>query len=180
MGRDKASLPYLGRRLVDHVYGAAARASARAIVSGGAAGLPCAVDETPGRGPVEGAASAARALEREGALAEGGLLLVLPVDLPSVDAAMLSSLVRAARADDGRADAYRFRGHELPLVLRWSSRARDALDATAATENGGARSFRALARRLRTREVPLPPDGDRRLVNANTPETWRRLTGDTP
>ena len=157
MGRDKAGLVLDGRTLLDraidvlHVAGAE-----RVIVAGG--DRATVVDGVAGQGPVGGIASV---------LATGieGAVLVMPVDMPALDAASLRQLVDAL-AD---APAACFAGHRLPWAARADARLREAVAAALASRPGGP-SMRELHRAVAGIELESADAGT--LRNVNTPADW--------
>ena len=152
MGMDKAELRLQGVSLLQH-----ARELLRSI---GAAkihvvgrpdepdGLP---DDEPLGGPARAIVSAARRLE-------GGVILVIPVDMPLLNAGDLHCLAEHHAAA--------WRDHPLPCALPVEA-------AAAAPED--ARSMRALLDACGA--IWLDPGADRpeRLANINTPEDAARL-----
>ena len=165
MGTDKASLPYGGMTLLRHMLELAVRAGAAPVlVAGGAGGdIP---DPVAGAGPVAGLQALLRAEETP------RRWVVMPVDMPLLHEGMLLRLAAAC----SRA-AY-FEGHPLPFGV--------AIDSTThlVLEHAGRRL--AAGENMSVRDVlgaleaeALFPDHDerRRLVNANTPEEWERITG---
>jgi molybdopterin-guanine dinucleotide biosynthesis protein A len=107
MGRDKALLDWRGRPLIEHMLDLLRIAGAGHVVtSGDRPGWPGVPDRWPGRGPVAGIASA---LPR----CPDGPLVVVPIDLPLLDPARVSSLLSAL----SRAPAVHFAEHPLPCAV---------------------------------------------------------------
>jgi molybdopterin-guanine dinucleotide biosynthesis protein A len=165
MGRDKALLDWHGQPLIEHMLGLLRAAGLTDIrISGerrGYAGIP---DQRPDAGPVVGLLSVADTLD-------DGPALVLPVDMPRLDAALLRRLIVAPEAA-----CVRFAEHALPMRLRLDSATRQALRETAASD-GRQRSLRALQARIDLRSLPTAAEDASRLGNLNTPEDWQQAGG---
>lgn len=165
MGRDKALLDWHGQPLIEHMVGLLRAAGVNDIrISGerrGYAGIP---DQRPEAGPVVGLLSVADTLD-------DGPALVLPVDMPRLDAALLRRLIDAPEAA-----CVRFAGQALPMRLRLDSATRRALRETAASD-GRQRSLRALQERIALHSLPIGPDEASRLGNLNTPHDWQQALG---
>lgn len=175
MGQPKALLDWHGRPLWQHLRDVLLAAGcARVLVSGnfpaGIAGaiadvIPAAIpDSTPGLGPLGGIATLAAPLKT------GTTLLVVPVDLPLLDAATLRTLL-TAKPD---AAALHYATHALPARFRLDDAFRAALAACLADENPRRRSVQALAAALGAGELPLDAGAAQALTNTNTPEEWQR------
>ena len=168
MGRDKASLEWNGVSLLEHMSAVLRDAGAtRVWRSGPFEGVDALPDRVPERGPVGGLASLAQT-------ADDGVYLVVPVDMPRLDPALLHSLLRALAEAPLPVRAARFVEHVLPLALRLdaSSRAQivERMDAPAS-----ARSLRALHAGLSGIDVQLPATARAHLASANTPQEWQSL-----
>jgi len=158
MGRDKAELAWDGRRAVDRLADLARELGAAAIVTAGPRdyGLPVAVEDPPGGGPVAGIVAGAAALKAAGC--DRGL--VLAVDAPTVTAADLAPLLAAP----GPGAAYD--GLNLPLAF---SLARLPAEAGHGWAMGRLIDAAGLAR------LACPADAAGRLRGANTPQEHEAL-----
>jgi molybdopterin-guanine dinucleotide biosynthesis protein A len=165
MGRDKAQLDWHGRPLIEHMIGLLRAAGIGQIhISGDRpeyAGIP---DQRPDGGPVLGLLSVADTLA-------DGTVLVLPVDMPGLDAALLQRLIDAPEAA-----CVRFAERALPMRLRLDRATRQALRDTAARD-GRERSLRALQDRIELHSLPVGADDAPRLGNLNTPGDWQEARG---
>jgi molybdopterin-guanine dinucleotide biosynthesis protein A len=167
MGEDKAVLDWAGQRAVERVAAVARAAGAEALFTVGARdlGLPRAVEETPGGGPVAGIVAGCQALARAGLRR----VLVLAVDAPTLHAEDLGPLLNAPAPGAAYAHLH------LPLVM--------AIDALPPEAGPGWSMARLLTEArlplLEARAEALP-----RLRGANTPEEraalLRDLTGRPP
>jgi molybdenum cofactor guanylyltransferase len=162
MGTDKASLPYRGQTLLDHMRGLARQVGAVTILVGGSSRADL-KDHIAGAGPVASLCAlvdAAKGPER---------WLVLPVDMPLLGPDLLRRLVAGAAA------VY-FAGHPLPLALTMDSRARSVLErAKNRLLDGQSVAVHEVLAQLEADALP-PSAGERKqLVNANTPEEWEEL-----
>ena len=157
MGRDKAALVVDGRTLLDRAIDALhAAGAARVIVAGG--GRATVVDRVAGQGPVGGIASV---------LATGveGAVLVMPVDMPGLEAGALRQLVDAL-AD---APAACFAGHPLPWAFHAGAPLREAIACALESRPTGP-SMRELHRAVGG--IELAPADAGMLRNVNTPSEW--------
>lgn len=162
MGRDKALLPWGAATLLDHMLAILRDAGAtRCLVSGARDGYDAIADRYPDLGPVGGIASAAAALGP-------GRLLVVPVDMPLLDASMLKPLATSEGAC-AHWDASR-----LPMALTLSPSSRAVIEYVAALP-GRSRSLHAIQAALDTRVLVTVQAHRARLSNANTPEEWSTL-----
>ncbi|WP_344036124.1 molybdenum cofactor guanylyltransferase [Mycolicibacterium alvei] len=164
MGRDKATLPFDGSTMVEHVVAAVSTRCAPVFVIA-APGQPLPElraevlrDEVRGVGPLVATGRGLRAV------AEAGLerAFVCAVDMPYLNSELIGVL--AAAADRVPAD----------IVLPWDGRAhylagiyRSALtEQIAVLVRAGRRSMRALAESVDTQRIVMPPQ--RALTNVNT------------
>jgi molybdopterin-guanine dinucleotide biosynthesis protein A len=159
MGEDKALMEIDGVSMLERTARVLRSLGAGMVAVSGSrpGGIP---DRWPEAGPVGGMASAADVLP-------DAELLVVPVDMPRLDHAVLGPLMaqRSQRAT-------RWAGHPLPMRLTLDAATREAL-ARLMTQSGRDRSVSALQARIGTTTLPL--DGLDRLLlaNCNTPDEWR-------
>jgi molybdenum cofactor guanylyltransferase len=163
MGRDKALLEFEGRPLIEHMRGLlAALPLGRVLVSGRRPGFQGIEDLAPGRGPLAGIASVAIGLP-------DCQLLVLPLDMPRLQAGLLQRLLDAPPAA-----CVRFAGLPLPMRLRVDAALRAWLrgwleDAQAP------RALHRLQAQLSTIELEPALAERPQLQNCNTPEQWKEV-----
>jgi molybdopterin-guanine dinucleotide biosynthesis protein A len=160
MGRDKAMLEWRGISLLDRARGLLRSAGAGTIHVGGrpqeADGLP---DSEPQAGPARAILDAARALHPI-----CDTLLVIPVDMPLLQAEHLTALLRGA---PGR--ARHWQGQPLPALIPVSARLRQGEDI---------HSIKWLLARLGAEALELPPLAaglPDPFTNINTREAFARL-----
>lgn len=164
MGRDKALLAWRGRPLIEHQLATLRAAGVDALrVSGERPAHGGIEDAQPRLGPLGGLASVAATLAGELDL------LVIPVDMPRLSAALLARL----RRGQPQARSLRLAGHVLPWRLRLDAACRAALAALLASDTPRQRSLHALQETLATAELPLSPDEAAQLIDCNTPERWQ-------
>lgn len=162
MGCDKALLDWQGRPLIEHMIGLLHEAGAhRVIVSGDYPRFDGIADDEGGLGPLGGLCSVARRLAN-------GLLLLVPVDMPLLDAPLLRMLA------DMDADCACFVDHVLPLYLRLNDRSRAWLQQVPSLPQAQ-RSVRALHAALDGAVLPLAATQRVQLINCNTPAQWQEL-----
>lgn len=169
MGRDKALLPWRGRRLIDYAVDTLRQTGcARVLVSGNYAGYQCVADQFPDRGPLGGLASVAQVVRN-------GLLLVVAVDQPLLTPALLRLLLDGITSAHARGlDACRYGEEPLPMAITLNLSLCEWLQDAVGGEQG-LRSLQALHRHLRTLPLPLPTAQRHQLASANTPQDWQAL-----
>lgn len=162
MGRDKALLRIDGLTLLERTARVLRDAGAEHIAVSGARddGIP---DRWADAGPVGGIASAASRLP-------DGQWLVVPVDMPRLDAALLDALLV-----ERSATAARWQHHPLPMRLTMDARTRAVLD-DMMTRPGPACSVSALQAAVGVATLPAGEGEAARLINCNTPDEWREAT----
>jgi molybdopterin-guanine dinucleotide biosynthesis protein A len=166
MGRDKALLEYRGRTLLDHMLDVLHAAGfTPCLVSGSYPSRLCVPDAHPGRGPVSGLLSVAKALPSQ-------RLVIVAVDMPHLDRALLQRL--ANEAPDAR--CVRFAGCELPLRIDATRETLVALS-TIFDREGRARSLRAAEASVDVIELSLSVQEAAQLINCNTPSQWATALG---
>lgn len=167
MGTPKALLEFHGRPLWQSLRDVLLAAGCRRVLISGdfPTAIPEAVpDREPGLGPLGGIATLIAPLPGD------ATLLVVPVDLPLLDAGTLRTLLTA----QPRAAALHYATHALPARFRLDEHFRAALSACLADPDPRRRSMQALAAALGGGELPLDTRAERALSNANTPEEWQR------
>lgn len=165
MGRDKALLRWRGQLLLDHQIQTLRAAGVDEVrVSGERAGHVSIADREPQAGPLGGIASVASSI------AGDADLLVIPVDMPRLQPALLRRLREAADAA-----CVRLAGHVLPMRLRLDAGAREALSGLMSAPDPRTRSLRALQARVGVDERSLGEDEQAQLVDCNTPEQWQQV-----
>jgi molybdopterin-guanine dinucleotide biosynthesis protein A len=165
MGRDKAMLPWQGHPLIEHLIAVLQAAGVREVkVSGDRPAYHGVADPVPQAGPIGGIAGVA-------GTCEDGELLIVPVDMPRLQPALLQRLLTTAST----AGCVRYTNHMLPMRLRLDTHCRDTLHALLAASDPRARSVRALQERVGVHEIALSADEATQLVDCNTEQTWREL-----
>lgn len=146
-------------------------------VGPGWSSLPSVVEDPPGSGPLAALAAGAAGLAGAGAGDRG--VLVVAVDLPGLDPALLRWL--AAVAPDADAVVPRVDGRAQPLCARYSA---NALVHAGALVEAGERSMRALLEALTVRWVDEPEWGavttEACFADVDSPDDARRLGLETP
>lgn len=159
MGRDKAVLPYDGKRLVDVMAGKLRAADACAIlVSGKVDGYDCVEDRILGQGP------AAAIVGMVNHLASYKTALFVPVDVPRLSPSLLARLA-------GMKTGGFYRGHPLPFsipILKLLSLSQKNVLA----EN---LPVHRLLSMLSVEEVLLRAEDEPLFLNVNTPEEYEIL-----
>jgi molybdopterin-guanine dinucleotide biosynthesis protein A len=168
MGQDKARLAHpAGGTLIEHAVALAAAATPRVLLLSGDGGrypetglieLP---DAEPGAGPLGGLVAGLRA-------ADGAPLLLLPVDLPFLDAAALELLLDAQAAGKAPLTVAGEAGRLCPLPSIWDPVCWKPAEAALAA---GRFALHALIARLPHQVIALPLPT---LANWNAPEDLPR------
>ncbi|HLD98785.1 MAG TPA: molybdenum cofactor guanylyltransferase [Bdellovibrionota bacterium] len=179
MGQDKALLPFRGAALIDHVLEQGAQAGARTgqpsatVISGTVKrpGIQSVPDLRPDRGPLEGIYSVLSWLIGRGISVEGKRLLVIPVDLPRVTAAVLLPLL--ARTEFALASHYE--GQFLPMCFRLNSRSLGLITEMAAISCLPPKSIHEFLGRLESAAISVGPAGCGGLRDVDTAADWDEL-----
>lgn len=161
MGRDKASLAWGSHTLLEQARQQLSAAGAARVVTCGRSGPQDAVPDTRGgEGPLSALAQLVPHLD-------DGIIVVVPVDMPLLSAALLRQLLHTD------AVCAAFGSHPLPLMLRLCPAVRDSLQALSQLA-APQRSLRALQHALGAK---LLDDGgwQAQLRGCNTPEEWEAL-----
>lgn len=165
MGRDKALLPWRGRPLIEQQIGTLLAAGVDEVkVSGDRPDYQGVTDPMPHAGPVGGIAAVAAACS-------DGELLIVPVDMPRLQPALLARLCAITMT----AGCVRFADHVLPMRLRLDAPCRNALASLLASNDRHACSVRALQQRVGLYEIALSTEEAAQLIDCNTEETWREV-----
>ncbi len=168
MGRDKATLPYRGKRLVDLLVEVVLEAGLDSIyVSGEMEGYPSLPDLIAERGPVGGICSSAVKLYKTHASA-----LFIPVDMPCLRAELLHHVISAYQGN-----ACYFEKHPLPCILPLDRKNMRHIDAAAqmlARKQNV--SVRAFLKSVEAEAIFVPEHLKPALTNTNTPEEWQEAT----
>lgn len=166
MGRDKALLDWRGQPLIEHQLATLRAACVDDLrVSGERPAHGGIKDAQPQLGPLGGLFSVAATLAGEVDL------LVMPVDMPRLSAALLERL----RREQPQARSLRLAGHVLPWRLRLDAACRAAFAALLASDTPRQRSLHALQEAMATVELPLSLDEAAQLIDCNTPERWHEV-----
>lgn len=165
-GRDKALVDAGGQLLGARVIMALRQAGIDPVVAvggtaGPALGVPTVPDRQPGQGPLPALATALR-------WAKHGLVVVVPCDLPLLNANHVLALVEQARSQPGTA-VVASDGRPQPSVGCWPASLARSVQALIDT---GARTWRAALEAGPWTEVPLPPEA---MADADTPAELDRL-----
>lgn len=161
MGTDKALLPWGAGTLLAHMHALLRHAGAQeVIVSGDRPAFDGVPDMQSDTGPMGALAQLVPRLQ-------GGVWLVVPVDMPLLSPALIRALLSVDAA------CICVEGHMLPMALRLDHEVRAVIDEVG-RRGGRERSLRALQQRLRAVLLPSAP-WKGVLRNCNTPEEWAAL-----
>jgi molybdenum cofactor guanylyltransferase len=166
MGRDKAMLNWHGRPLIEHQIAVLQAAGADDVhVSGNRPAYQGIADPIAHAGPLGGVAGIAAACA-------DGELLIVPVDMPRLQPALLRRLLTTATSSGST----HFTGHVLPMRLRLDDNCRAALAELMAMDDERARSLRALQERVGTSTLAVNADEETQLIDCNTEQVWREVS----
>lgn len=164
MGRDKALLPWNGTTVAEHLA-EMLRPFANPVTLIGEPSryaqlnLPCLADLRPGLGPLAG-------LETALSTTKTDWNLILPCDVPQIDATILRQLLAPLHQTDVTTIVLRDgTGQMHPLCALYH---RDCLAVVQRALNAGELRVMSVVETLRPVYVNIP----RRLRNLNTPEEW--------
>lgn len=164
MGRDKALLDWYGQPLIERQLATLRAAGVDEVcVSGERPDYHGIVDRTPLLGPLGGLASVAASMAGECDL------LVIPLDMPRLSAALLARL----RTEQASARSLCFAGQVLPWRLRLDAASRAMVQTMAQSAEPRARSLRGLQAAMATDVLALSDDEAAQLIDCNTPELWQ-------
>jgi molybdopterin-guanine dinucleotide biosynthesis protein A len=165
MGRDKALLPWQGRPLIEHQMAVLKAAGVDAVrISGERPDYRGIADPVTHAGPLGGIAGIA-------ASCDDAQLLVIPVDMPRLQPALLQRLLVTQSASG----SIHFEGHVLPMRLRLDNTCREAIAELMAADDDRTRSLRALQERVGVSTLALSADEEVQLIDCNTEQTWREV-----
>ncbi|MBQ4855860.1 molybdenum cofactor guanylyltransferase [Rhodanobacter sp. B2A1Ga4] len=168
MGRDKALLDWQGRPLIERQLAVLREAGIDDVrVSGHRPGYHGVVDAMPQAGPLGGLAGIADALVSDAEL------LVIPVDMPLLHAALL----RRLRDEQPHARCLRFAGHVLPMRWHLDAHSRSMLLALLQRDDPRQRSLRALQAATGSSEIALNVAEATQLTDCNTQANWNEVAG---
>ncbi|MCP4474088.1 MAG: molybdenum cofactor guanylyltransferase [Gammaproteobacteria bacterium] len=165
MGRNKALLPYRNGHLIDHTIHLLHQSGLEHYyVSGHLTNYPCIPDQVANRGPLGGLYSVFMAAQ----LAHFSHFLVLPVDMPQLTSALLTSLIQEALSYD----IICYEGYPLPLVIKNSDTVKQQLEKKLTFPSA---SIKGLLATLSTQYIALPETQQEAFLNINTPLAWKKF-----
>lgn len=155
MGRDKTRIKVGGQTLLQRAQDLLRVAGCDDVLVAGSDDLP---DRFPGKGPLAGIDAALRK-------AKSGRLLVVPVDMPQLQAETIKTLMEQQVA------TY-FEGESLPCILPVTSRLQAYLNEVLAADDAD-RSLMALYRHVGAQTLPIEHMAE--FHNCNRPEDLENL-----
>ena len=176
MGCDKRFLEIAGEPLVDRAVRLATDAiggrSERIFLCGAVPGRSCLPDAESGLGPLGGILTGVKRLMNE-FLPHSPWLLVLPVDMPLLDAEVLGRLVNTAlQAETGGYDVVCYEGFELPFLIHCATGLDATVEKISKEADSSRRSIRGLLEQFKRFSLPLAQSDQERMFNANSPSHW--------
>jgi molybdopterin-guanine dinucleotide biosynthesis protein A len=171
MGEDKRQLKHEGKTLLERALALLEVTGAdKILISGDVRGYDCINDMVPGCGPLGGLHAALHFIQEQGSLDESHLL-VIPVDMPLLQANSLAQLVEGI----GDADSCRFGNEVFPCIFRASSELLEHLDELLAESArlGGKRSMKALLELDNAVSLDAASVPSSTFLNLNNPQDWK-------
>lgn len=163
MGKDKASLIFNERCLIDHAAKLLEDAGFPLYISGQNNKYACIPDMVPFNGPLHGIYNCIQQLNKE----HIGML-VFPVDMPFLTNECVLNLVEK----NHEYDVIYYQGHCLPLYINFtSSIIEDAEENILSFKKG--KSIQSFINRHHKKELPLSKDAAKIFTNVNTPQEWQ-------
>lgn len=157
MGKDKRFLKIGSETLLDRAV-ALGEQFGRVLICGDMIGRDCLPDQTPGQGPISGLLSVAAEIT------EPTWVLVLPVDMPLLNIAVLKELVEQAKKP-----GLAYQDYELPLLFWCNAHAVSIL------KNLKRWSIRAFLEALGAKRIDLNPAWESCFLNLNHPADLEKL-----
>lgn len=183
MGQDKAMLPYRNKRLIDHMVEILSLTDLigikKTVVSGEIEGFDCVKDLVNERGPIGGIYSVLKRILEENQDVDGTpSLLILPVDMPHLNADLLQGLIINRDNNTPQYDAICYETYPLPFFLRCSNHVMTTLETMIQNKNNndGEISIHALLQKLSTCYVPIHNITQKLFSNINTFREWNDYT----
>lgn len=178
MGRDKATLSYGNKRLVDHMVSILEDvlscvhkpASKQVYISGYIQEYPSIPDQIPGLGPIGGIASSFLKLKQIYPKNSG--IFFVPVDMPFLSQDVLLQLVGVWLKNHETIDAIHFKDYPLPFILKLSEQVERVLMESQLKKQGSVKSFLG---QLFHRTLELRPFPENSFRNINTPEEYKNI-----
>ena len=165
MGRDKATLVYQGRTLIDHMQDIVGQTGADPVTV--AAPRYDVQDVVPGAGPMAGICGLAELVITKGWPDQW---LIVPVDMPLLTPTALSALA----AKD--APASYFVSNPLPLMLKFNPQTLPFVEAARRDLKAGRSvSVQRFLSALGACSVMADGEIAAQIVNVNSPEEWRAI-----
>lgn len=157
MGQDKRFLKIGSESLLDRAVSLGENFG-RVLICGQVAGRECLPDKIPGQGPISGLLSVAAEIT------EPAWVLVLPVDMPLLNFALLNDLIKQAQKP-----GLAYQDYELPLLFWCDARAVSIL------ENLERWSIKAFLEALGAQRIDLNPAWESCFTNLNCPSDLEKL-----
>lgn len=164
MGKNKALLPYNGKRLVDHIANQLILSGIKnIIISGSVEGYECIPDIIKNGGPLVGIATVISKI-----YGDYDSFLILPVDLPLLNSDVINQLIN----NNNNCDVICFKSNPLPFKINKSSALLAKLNSSNFIENSSKQSVKSFLSKFNTQILELSDKNINALTNTNTPNEW--------
>lgn len=171
MGENKATLPYNGLRLIDHIANQLILSGIKdIIISGNIEGYICIPDFIKNGGPLVGIATVISKIYND-----YDSFIVLPVDLPLLNPDLIIQLLN----NNNNCDAICFKSNPLPFIINKSSRLLNELNNSNFIEIFSKQSIKSFLSKFNTKILELSIKSIRALTNTNTPNEWELAISQT-
>ncbi len=165
MGKNKALIPYNGKRLIDHIANQIYLSGIKEIiVSGTIEGYECIPDIIKNGGPMVGIATVISK-----AYSDYDSFMVLPVDLPLLNSDVINQLIEN---NNNKCDAICFKSNPLPFIINKSSTLLNDLNSSNFIDNFDKQSVKKFLSKFNTQFLELSKKNTHALTNTNTPNEW--------
>ncbi|WP_240008378.1 molybdenum cofactor guanylyltransferase [Pseudaquidulcibacter saccharophilus] len=164
MGKNKALLPYNGKRLVDHIANQLILSGIKnIIISGSVEGYECIPDIIKNGGPLVGIATVISKI-----YGDYDSFLILPVDLPLLNSDVINQLIN----NNNNCDVICFKSNPLPFKINKSSALLAKLNSSNFIDNSSKQSVKSFLSKFNTQILELSDRNINALTNTNTPNEW--------
>lgn len=164
MGKNKALLPYNGKRLIDHIANQLIISGIKdIIISGSVEGYESITDIIKNGGPLVGIATVISKI-----YSDYDSFLILPVDLPLLNSDVINQLIN----NNNDCDVICFKSSPLPFIINKSAALFNELNFLNFVDNLSKQSVKSFLSKFNTKILELSEKNINALTNTNTPKEW--------
>ena len=171
---DKSTLRWKGKNMVEHTTKLLTEAGCKEVLISNNNNPRYIQDRYKGAGPLAGIEACLYFINEH--FPEADAMLVMPVDMPLMQIALLKQLISEAKNNS----VTHFNQGRFPLILPVNKYLSDLLSAALGTGSGGASlSIHRLLTHFNQQVIDIDKDHKNLFINCNTPEQWQQLTDST-